>query len=173
MLALSGPKERLNPNRRGFVVRKRENHMLQFFKDRMSDLQASASRYKDKETAEAIVAIMTGVAYADGELEREEKAKMAGAFRINPILSQFDFSVLTKKFDELSNQCEFDADVGLDACIKELKDVGSNATMEKRITIMRLGVASAKADGEIEDKERQFLARCGEVLGVQLSDVGL
>ena len=147
--------------------------MLKFFKDRINDLQAGASRYKDKETAEAIVAIMTGVAYADGELEKEEKAKMAGAFRINPILSQFDFSTLTKKFDELSAQCEFDADMGLDACLKELKDVGSNATMEKRVTIMRLGVASAKADGEIEDKERQFLARCGEVLGVQLSEVGL
>ncbi len=147
--------------------------MFQFFKDRMSDLQAGVSRYKDKEAAEAIVAIMTGVAYADGELEKEEKAKMAGAFRINPILSQFDFSILTKKFDELSNQCEFDADIGLDACIKELRDVGNNATMEKRITIMRLGVASAKADGEIEDTERQFLARCAAELGVELSEVGL
>lgn len=147
--------------------------MLQYFKDRMSNLQAGAARFKDKETAEAIVAIMTGVAYADGELEQEEKAKMAKAFTINPILAQFDFSVLKVKFDELAGQCEFDADLGLDACVKELKDVGSNAPMEKRVTIMRLGVASAKADGEIEPAEHTFLARCAQTLGVQLSEVGL
>lgn len=147
--------------------------MLGFLKERLGDLQAGAQRYKDKETAEAIVAIMTGVAYADGELEDAEKKKMAAAFKTHPILSQFDMSILTKKFDELASQCDFDADIGMDACLKELKDVGSSGAMDKRITILRLGVASAKADGEIEDEERKFLARCADTLGVQLSEVGL
>lgn len=147
--------------------------MFGFVKDRLSDLQATAARFKDKETAEAIVAIMTGVAHADGELEDAERKKMMQAFSGHPILSQYEISVLTKKFSELCGQFSLDTDLGLDACIKELQDVGSRATQEKRITILRLGIATAKADGEIEPAERAFLARCCSTLGVQASEVGL
>lgn len=146
--------------------------MLNFFKERAADLQAAASKFRDKETAEAVVAIMTGVAYADGELEDAEKQKMAKAFTIHPLMKQFETSLLTAKFTELSTQCDFDSAIGQEACLKELRDT-ARAPMEKRITIMQMGVAAAKADGEIEAAERDFLAKCANTLGVQLSEVGL
>ena len=51
--------------------------MFDFFKNAASDLQAAASKFRDKEAAEAVVAIMVGVANADGEFEPEEKKKNA------------------------------------------------------------------------------------------------
>lgn len=147
--------------------------MLAFLKEKLGDLQAEASKFRDKETAEAIVAIMTGCAYADGDLEAPEKAKLTKAFTVNPILKQFSTNLLVSKFNELSVQCEFDSDVGLDACLKEIEDVGARATDEKRIAIIRMGIASAKADGEIEPAERAFLDRCLRVLNVSASEVGL
>lgn len=147
--------------------------MLGFLKEKLADLQGAAERFRDKETAEAVVAIMTGVAYADGELEDSEKAKMSQAFRTHPLMSQFDTGQLMAKFSELSGQFALDVAIGQDACLKELKDVGTRAPMEKRVVILRLGVAAAKADGEIEPAERDFLRRCAETLNVQLAEVGL
>ncbi len=147
--------------------------MFGLLKDKLGDLTATAGRFRDKETAEAIVAIMTGTAFADGELEEAEKKKMVAAFRTHPILSQYDAAILTRKHEELASQFGLDTDLGLDACLKELRDVGSKAPAEKRQTILRLGVASAKADGEIEPAERAFLSRCADALGVSLADVGL
>ena len=147
--------------------------MLAFFKDKVADLKAGAARFRDKETAEAIVAVMTGVAFADGELEDAERRKLTAAFSADSTLAQFDQRVLAAKFDELSRQFSLDIDIGLDACLKELQDIARRAKQEQRILVMRLGVMTAKADGEIEPAERAFLNRCGEVLGVELSEVGL
>lgn len=145
--------------------------MFALFKDKLDHIHASYSKFKDKETAEAVVAIMTGTAYADGELEDAEKKKLIAAFRVNPVLKQFDTSVLLRKFNELSEQAEFDHEVGLDACIKEIRDVSVSADEEKRLAILRMGVAAAKADGEIEPAEVKFLQRAALQLGLQLSQV--
>lgn len=148
--------------------------MFGFLKTALADLQAEAAKYADRETAEAIVAVMTGCAYADGALEPEEKAKLAGAFKINPILKQYETGVLLAKHNELAEQCEFDIEIGLDACLKELNDVARKGADEgKRLAILKLGVASAKADGEVEPAEREFLTRACRVLGLQPSQVGL
>lgn len=148
--------------------------MLNFFKAKLDDLSAAASKFRDRETAEAIVAVMTGTAYADGELEASEKQKLASAFRIHPVLKQYDTSILTNKFADLSTQFDLDVDVGFDACISELRDMTrQGASEEKRIAVLRMGVAAAKADGEIEDAERAFLVRCANTLGLSPSQVGL
>jgi tellurite resistance protein TerB len=147
--------------------------MFNFLKAKAFDLAAAANKFKDKETAEAIVAVMTGTAYADGTLEPEEREKIKAAIKVNPVLKQFDASMLTTKFFALSEQCEFDPDFGKDMCLKELKDVGQHAPEEKRIAILRMGVAAARADGEIEDDEVVFLRRACSALGIAPSQVGL
>jgi len=146
--------------------------MFGLLKEKLAGLGAEAARYRDKQTAEAVVAVMTGVAFADGELEEGEKAKMTQAWRSHPIMSQFELGVLTGKFSQLSGQFALDTDLGLDACLKELEDIKA-APMEKRVVVMRLGIAAAKADGEIEPAERAFLQRCAQTLGIDLREVGL
>lgn len=147
--------------------------MFGFLKGKIDDIAAEAKKFGDKQTAEAIVAVMTGTAFADGTLESEEKAKLVAAFKINPILKQYPTAVLIAKFNELAEQAEFDNDTGLDACIKEVQDVARSANDEKRAAIMRMGIAAAKADGEIEPAERAFLARVANVLGVNARDFGI
>jgi tellurite resistance protein TerB len=148
-------------------------HMLGLMKNWLGDAQASYAKFNDKETAEGIIAVMVGTAYADGELEPAEKDKIVKALRVNPILKQFDQSTLIAKFNELDEQCQFDAGVGQDACIKELREAAKGATEEKRIAIGRMGVAAAKADGEVEPDEVTFLRRAADALGVSPSQIGL
>ena len=137
------------------------------------DSQAAYSRYADKEAAEGVVAIMVGTSNADGEFEAAEKAKFIKAMDVNPVLKQFDKSVLIAKATSLQEQFDFDTEMGLDACLKELREAARGADEEKRIAIARMGVAAAKSDGEIEPAERAFLFRACDALGVSPSQVGL
>lgn len=147
--------------------------MFGFLKGLAGDAQAQFAKFRDKETAEGVVAIMVGTANADGNFEPEEKAKFIKAMDVNPVLKQFDRSMLIGKANELQNQFDFDTDAGLDACLKELREAARGADEEKRIAIARMGVAAAKADGEIEPQERAFLANACNVLGISPTQVGL
>lgn len=144
-------------------------------KGAFGDAQAAASRFNDRETAEAVVAAMVGVAYADGQMEDAEKEKIKKAFAVNPILKQFPQATLVSKFSELSGLCEFDAGDGQDACIKELRDVGvKEGNYDKRKNILRMAIAVAKADAEgMEDAEHAFLLRCCAEMDVAPAEVGI
>lgn len=120
--------------------------MSGFLRNLLADGQAAFARINDRQSAEAIVAIMTGTAYADGELEPAEHAKLAKAFTVSPVLKQFDQGQLIAKFKELDTQFEFDVGMGTAACLKELADVAS-APEERRIAILRMGARWRGADG--------------------------
>lgn len=147
--------------------------MLGLLKSWRDDAVAAASRFRDKEAAEAVVAIMVGTANADGEFEREEKEKFIKALDVNPVLAQFDKSILLAKAKSLQEQFDFDTDIGLEACLKELREGARGADEEKRLAILRMGVAAAKADGEMEPAERAFLGRAATALGLAPSQAGL
>lgn len=144
--------------------------LLKSWKD---DAMAAASRFRDKEAAEGVVAIMVGTANADGEFEPAEKAKFIKALDVNPVLVQFDKSLLLAKANSLQAQFDFDTEIGLDACLKELREAARGSSEEKRLAILRMGVAAAKADGEMEPAERQFLFRACDALGLAPSQAGL
>jgi tellurite resistance protein len=146
--------------------------MMEWLKARKADLEGMAGRYRDKEAAEAIVAIMCGVAYADEGASSAEKGKFAAATKVNPILKQYDASMLLKKWADLAEQCEFDIPTGLDACLKELADI-CHIPIEKRITVLKLGIAAARSDGETSPLERDYLCRCADVLDVPAAEIGL
>lgn len=146
--------------------------MSGFFSSLLADAKAAAGRLNDKQSAEAIVAIMVGTAYADGEFEPGEKSKLARAIEASPVLKQFEQGMLRAKCRELETEFEFDTIVGTAACLKELTDVAREPE-EKRLAILRMGYVSAKADGELEASELAFLARAAAALGVSPSQIGL
>ncbi len=75
---------------------------------------------------------------------------------------------------ELAEQLEFDIGIGVDACLKELTDVVKRGADEsKRIAILKMGVASARANGDIGEAEREFLTKAAQELGLQLSQAGI
>lgn len=147
--------------------------MLNFLKEKMNDVQKAASRMVNRETAEAIVAVMTGVAYADGTFEPKEREKMVNAFRVHPVLAMFETRTLMEKFQELELCFTLDAALGHDACLKEIRDTAKRASEEQRLMILRIGLMVAKADGELEQEELAFLLRAAEVLGVPRDAIGV
>lgn len=147
--------------------------MLNFLKDLVSNNVPAWAKFNDREAAEGVVAIMIGTSNADGEFEPAERAKFAKALQVNPILQQFDSSVLVAKAKQLQDQFDFDVEVGIGACLKELAEAAKGAPEEKRIGIGRMGVAAAKADGELEEAEVVFLRRACDALAISPSQIGL
>lgn len=147
--------------------------MFGFLRAKLDDALAAYSRFNDKEAAEGVVAIMIGTANADGEFEAEEKQKFIKAMDVNPVLKQFDKSVLIAKANALQAEFDFDTEIGIAACLKELREAARGADEEKRLAIARMGVAAAKADGEIEPAERVFLVKACDALNISPSQVGL
>ena len=148
--------------------------MFGLLKEKLNAASAEFGKFRDKEAAEAVVAIMVGTSYADGELEAAEQAKLAKAFGINPVLKQFDTSVLLAKFNELKEQYEFDTGIGEAAALKELRDLAAQGAAEdKRLAVLRMGMAAAMADGELEEAEAVFLRKAASALGLHASQVGL
>lgn len=139
----------------------------------IADVTAAYGRFKSKEVAEGVVAIMVGTSNADGDFEPAEKAKFLKAMDVNPVLKQFDKSVLLAKARELQDLFDFDTDTGIDACMKELREAAKGAEEEQRIAIARMGVAAAKADGDLEDAEVAFLRKAVSALDLSPSQVGL
>lgn len=146
--------------------------VLGFFRQASTDTAAALDRFKDKQTAEAMVAILTGTSFADGELEAAEKKKIIDNFNLNPMLKKFDNGILLSKFNELSSHFTLDIDEGHEACLKELRDI-SGKPVEQKQAIMRAGAMAAKADGDFEQSERVFLGRCCDVLGLSREDFNL
>ena len=90
------------------------------------------------------------------------------------MLKQFDTSVLLAKYRELAEQYEFDTGIGEAAALKELRDLaGQGAAEDKRLAVLRMGMAAAMADGEIEETEAAFLRKAASALGLHASQVGL
>ncbi len=148
--------------------------MFGFLKERINAGAAEFAKFRDREAAEAVVAIMTGTSYADGEFEAAEKAKFVKALSINPVLKQFDTGVLLAKHRELAEQYEFDTGIGEAAALKELRDLAEQGAPEdKRLAVLRMGMAAAMADGELEEAEAAFLRKAAKALGLDASQVGL
>lgn len=132
----------------------------------------AVARFNDRQTAEAVVAIMVGTSWADGQREPEEDAKIRMAFAKHPILSKFDQTALMRKFVELNDGFALDVEDGLANCLKELRDIAGK-DVEKSKAVMRMGKAAAMADGEAEPAERGFLARCAKELFLDPAEFGL
>ncbi len=140
-------------------------------------MDETSARLGSKEDAEAIVAVMTGVAFSDGELEEAEKQKLFKSFGAHPVLSKHSSMDLGKKYKEIISAYDIDIEVGKAAVRKEFQDVlskmGSSPDRERALGILRMGVAAARSDGEIEATERDFISELATMAGIQPKELGL
>jgi len=152
---------------------------LKFLADAASSLVSSvtgaaAAASRDEGMAQAMVAVMCGCAYADGQAESAEKAKFAAAIRLNPVMKNFDQSLLLNAWKELSDLAEFDLDTGLDACLGKIRKACEGADRDRRMLVVRMGMAVAVADEDgLEDAEVRFMQRVCAEAGIVPSEVGL
>ncbi|STH49731.1 TciA/TerB-like protein [Escherichia coli] len=122
---------------------------------------------KKRDLAQAVINAAYLVAYADGECEASEKAKIEQVLRNQPTLSAFT-SEINAISATIIGQLDTNFKIGRRAALREIEDV-KHDTREAE-DVLDVAVAIAEADGEIEPEERKVLEEIAGVLGLRLEN---
>jgi len=138
--------------------------MFGLFKKRANRAVADIKKFEKRDLAQAVVNAAYLVAYADGELEPSEKAKIEQVLRANPVLANFQ-GELNQIASTIIAQLDADIGIGRRAALREISDVkGDQRECED---VLDVAIAIAKADGEIEPEEEAVLKQIAEALGLR------
>lgn len=107
------------------------------------------------------------VAYADGECEASEKAKIEQVLRNQPSLAAFT-SEINAISATIVGQLDTNFKIGRRAALREIEDV-KHDTREAE-DVLDVAVAIAEADGEVEPEERKVLEDIASALGLRLEN---
>lgn len=141
--------------------------MLGLFNKAKAGLAEAVAKVKNKEFMEAAMAGCALIAAADGEIETTEKAKLAKFIERSPELAVFDRTLLIGTFNRFADQLDFDFFMGKDACMKEIRQIPGD---EQKVLCLRLLVAIAGSDGEIEPAERKVIGEVAGALGLSVGE---
>ncbi len=154
-----------------FVISNSEKEfpMLQFFKDLQSTAATTLAKYNNSTFKDGLMGVCALVAAADGEVEKEEKSKVAALIQKNEMLSVFNGTELRDTFLKFADQAgdEFSRLDVLNV-VRKLKSNPGQAD-----TALKIGLIIANADGEFEPQEKKVVAELCTMLGLLPSDYGV
>ncbi|QTA88390.1 tellurite resistance TerB family protein [Desulfonema magnum] len=136
-----------------------------------SDAKEEVKRFKSKNFMEAVTAGCAMVAFADGVIKPEEKAKMAGFIQRNEALSVFDMSQVIKSFEKNVNNFEFDLHIGKGEALKTISKIKKNSD-EARL-LVRVCCAIGASDGDFDEDEKKVVSEICQELGLDPGEFGI
>ncbi len=136
--------------------------MFGIFKKKTRRAAAEIKKFEKRDLAQAVINAAYLVAYADGECEASEKAKIEQVLRNQPALSAFT-SEINAISATIIGQLDTNFKIGRRAALREIEDV-------KHDTREAEDVLDVEADGEIEPEERKVLEEIAGVLGLRLEN---
>lgn len=128
---------------------------------------AEIKRFEKRDLAQAVVNAAYLVAYADGECEASEKAKIEQILRANPVLSAFT-GELQAIGQAITAQLEANFKIGRSVAYREIEDVKGDQRESEDVLLVAIAVA--EADGEIEPEEKKVLEEVANRLGLRLDN---
>ncbi len=147
---------------------------LDNLKKGLNDARAKASdeitRFKNKDVLQAIVAGCTHIAFADGKVTQDEKAKMLGFLRTSPLTAVYGMNDVVNLFDENVKRFEFDTDSGR---IEALRIISKLKGKPEASMLVRTCIVIGKADGDFDQNERRAVGEIARELGLNPADFDL
>lgn len=145
--------------------------VLDWLKNQATNVQDEVRRFKNKEFMEAVVAGCAMVAFADGVIKSEEKAKMAGFIQRNDALKVFDMSKVISGFEKYVQGFEFDYSIGKGEALKAISKIRRN--QEEAKLLVRVCCAIGAADGDFDESEKRVVREICHELGLDPKEFGL
>lgn len=143
------------------------NSLKQSVTSAANSMNSELKKFRSKDLLQAIVAGSTMIAYADGMVTAEEKQKLLGFVRSSEQLSVFESDKVIETFNQYLTRFDFDATIGTG---EALQKIGAFKGKPEAELIVRVCLAIAKADGNIDDKERQALGQICQSLGLDINN---
>ncbi|MCA2452954.1 tellurite resistance TerB family protein [Vibrio alginolyticus] len=131
-------------------------------------LTTTVGQFKNKQFADGTMAMCAYVAAADGSIDSAERQKTASFIASNESLKVFDTAELKDKFEHYCGKLESDFDFGKIEAIQAVSKLKSKP--EQARACIQLGIIIAKADGNIDDDERNAIADCCHAVGISLDE---
>jgi tellurite resistance protein TerB len=132
--------------------------------DMTSQLKTKTGQFKNKEFANASMAMCALIAAADGTIDNAERVKVSGLITSNEALKVFPASELTQKFDFYASRLQSNFDFGkLEATqtIAKLKTKPDQAR-----AVIQIGIIIGGADGLFDDHEKAAVREACHALGI-------
>jgi len=140
-------------------------------KTQATGLTEGVKKIKNKRFMDATVAGCAMVAFADGTVKPEEKAKMAGFIQRNDALNVFDMSEVIASFEKYVQGFEFDIQIGKAEALKVISKIKKNS--EEAKLLLRVCCAVGMADGDFNEQERKTVRDICHELGLNPAEFDL
>jgi len=128
------------------------DQLKQRSQDMNAQLKTKTSQFKNKDFANAAMAVCALIAAADGSIDPEERRKVAGLITANDVLSVFDASQLRERFDHYCNKLTTDYDFGKVEAVQAVSKLKSKGDQAR--AVVQIGIIIGGADGNFDKSER-------------------
>lgn len=140
-------------------------------KQKASELKNEALKFKNKDFLNAAVSGSVLVAMADGVIASEEKQKMLRFIEHYEPLSVFPSKDVIEAFQSTLSQIEFDRDLGEAKAFDAVRKMKGNDAAAR--LILRLVLAIAAADANVDDNEQRVARKLAMELGLDPAEFEL
>lgn len=133
-----------------------------------ADLKTQTGKFKNKDFAEASMAMCALIAAADGTIDASERAKTAGFITSNDTLSIFPADQLRATFDKYCDKLQSDYDFGK---IEAIQAIGKLKRKEDQArAVIQVGIIIGGADGVFDKDEMRAVRDACNAAGIPPSD---
>jgi tellurite resistance protein TerB len=131
-------------------------------------LKTKASQFKNKDFADASMAMCALIAAADGSIDSSERSKVAGLISANDVLSMFPASDLRERFDHYCDRLSSDYDFGKIEAVQSIVKLRSEPDQAR--AVIQIGIIIGGADGNFDAHERGAISDACFAVGFSASE---
>lgn len=147
------------------------DQLKQRSQDMSAQLKTKTSQFKNKDFANASMAVCALIAAADGSIDAEERRKVAALITTNDVLSIFDATQLRDRFDHYCNKLSADYDFGKVEAIQAVSKLKSKADQAR--AVVQIGIIIGGADGNFDKNERAAVREVCFAVGINPQEFDL
>ena len=147
------------------------DQLKQRSQDMNAQLKTKSAQLKNKDFANASMAMCALIAAADGSIDSTERSKVAGLIGSNDVLSIFPASELRERFDHYCDKLTSDYDFGKVEAVQAVAKLKSKPDQAR--AVIQVGIIIGGADGNFDGNERTAVRDACFAVGIAPSEFDL
>lgn len=132
--------------------------------DMTAQLKTKTGQFKNKEFANASMAMCALIAAADGSIDDSERATMSGLITSNEALKVFPAAELQQKFDFYASKLQSNFQFGKLEATQTVAKLKSKPDQAR--AVIQIGIIIGGADGFFDDHEKAAVREACHSLGI-------
>lgn len=136
-----------------------------------NQVSSQVKQFKNKNFADATMAVCALVAAADGNIDADERRKTASFISSNDTLAVFDVSELQKTFNDFCDKLNNDFDFGKIDLLQIISKLKKKAPQAR--AAVQVGIIIGYADGTFDDDEKDIVRQICRSVGLDPSEFDL